>query len=409
MVIMVEFGPDEFQAMLKQSGETRGVVTPEPPVEPPAPIVPPTPESKVPPVEPEKTPVIPEGGKTEGDETPPTPIELTDDQRLFAINQHFGTTYTSLAEAAKAKDDLAEVPTLRELRSKYEELEKTPRTTFANEAIREANNFVLATGIEDAGVHKLLKRYENSAEKDPIEALMLAKIIEKPSLADNREMLRKSIEKNYKLTVPEDLEGQDLLDAQSNAALEKFRLQQDSEDAGTKINDVLGKVKNYKSPEETSVQTNQATQEATKAQWEQTLSTKAIKDLFTSIPVQLPLGKDKDGNDILEVANTITLTPKEVDAVVKTVTQFASSNNLTLNDDNLQSLVNQQIEIIKFQHSNETAIKFADLRLAKEKLEWDKKIHNPSSKAVIEVPPGGPTKKTSEQELMENIDSRNRG
>lgn len=333
----------------------------------------------------------------------PTPIELSDDQKLFAINQHFGTAYTSLADAGKVKEEWSEVSNLRDYKSKYEELQATPRFKPFSSTIDELNKFAHATGIEDSSVIKRFKRFENTADKDPIEAIVLDKILKKPSLAEDIDDLRLSIQDKYRLKInTEDLDGEELERAEKTMRLAQFSLKQDAEDAMASIASVSEKAKNYIAPDDQSTLTNKATQEANQAQWKATLSNKAIKDLFTSIPVQVSLGKDSEGKEIFETANTIHLTPQEVDEVIQFATEVAVGNNLTPTPEVVNEIVKNQLNIIRMQRYEETAVKFAQSYSAKKLLEMEKAAHNPSGVGKIETPVG--EEKPKEVDILSAID-----
>lgn len=333
------------------------------------------------------------------------PIELSDDQRLFAINQHFGTAYTSLAEAGKVKEEWSEVSNLREYKSKYEELEAAPRFKAATPGIDELNRFALATGIDDTGIIKQIRRFENAAEKDPIEAIVLSKVIEKPSLAEDIDTLRLRVQRQYanlKINT-EDLEGEELQRAQEDMKLAQFSLKQDADDAIAKISEVTGKAKSYVPPQEAAIQSTKAQQEANQAQWKATLSNKAIRDLFSSIPVQVSLGKDEQGNPIIENAPPITLTPQEVDEAIDTVSKYFAGNNLTPDAETVNSAVSQQLDIIRALRWQETTAKVVEAKVAKAILERDKAAHNPSG-VLIDTPNTPNTGQNKPVDILAAID-----
>lgn len=366
---------EEAMALLK--GE--GAVNSAPPVELPVQTDPPAsnpPASDTPPVEQPPATAAAE----------PTPLEITDEVRLKAINEAWGTEYKSIDEFKSLKSTIDEANTLREYKTKYEEAVQKPK--YASPYVQELNNFVAATGIEDINVAREIKLFENSAEKNPIDALVLAEIIKDPSVIGSKDKLYKLFSSQYNTKVDEsafedDPEG--LSRAKEAAELEQFKLERAANSAKASINEISEKVKNYKEPEVPQSQ-NQEKYEQTKAQWDAELTTKyGGEEIFKTIPVLVPVGKDKDGKEQFETIDNIDLTPEQQKSCYQNAIGFALANNLELNEQNMNLAVSIEMRNIHAQNLGRIIAKDREAQAAKIKLQVEKEIHNPST-IQVETP-----------------------
>lgn len=347
--------------------------TPVEPITPPAPTPTPNePPAPTPPAEPTPT------------EPPPTPTPtdtLTDEIRLKAFNDAMGTNFQSLEEVNTIKSSLEQLPELQKVKTQYEELAKTPIAKFHNDRIKQLNTFAEATGIDDPGLFTQIKRFEAAESKDPIEALVLAEIIKNPDLAEKKDLLRKSIEKEYKTKYDPDLFGDELEVAKSDAELEQFRLERNAMKATQEINQILEKVNTGSGP---TVDHIQSQKEVLKAQWESIVVDKA-QQLFGKVDIEVQDGKDESGKDKIEVIDQLTLTPEEAQEASQRVIKNVLSSGLELNEANLVTAVKQEYANILAKNLNKVNAMIAAKKESALRMEFEKKYNNPSQ-VRIETP-----------------------
>jgi hypothetical protein len=356
---------------------------------------------------PTETPVTTEAPKVEGSEEPkvetpaePTPPpSITDEIRLQAINETFGTDFKTKEDAEVFKASLSEVPTLREIKTKYEELSKKPIIEFASPEIEALNKFTKATGIADATIAKELKRFEATAEKNPIDALLLSEILENPAKIEDKAMLRRMLQSKYDTTLRTDehgdpLEGDELQREQQRVEEAKYRLKYDAQSATDKINAVSEKVNNAEAGTQTI--SDQATkQETLKAQWSNILVDKADQ-LFTKIPVVVPMGKDEQGNVKYETIDNIEITPKDAKMYAEEAVAEIVRSGLELNEANLRKAVSDKYDSIKARNLSTITEKIHAHAESNAKLAAEKATTNPSQ-IKIETPASSQTPQSASE------------
>lgn len=381
---------DEFLAQqLKENGlikeESPENNNPNPPAnEPPAP--PAEPAAPNPVVE---TPAEPAA--------PATTFEMNEEHRLTAINQYFGTDFKSLAEAEAIKTGLSE---RQQLQQKVEELSKVPQVKFYNDKFAELNAFAEATGIDDIAVFRQLKQYQDSAEKDPIDALVLSEILKNPALAEDKENLRELISSKYNLKVDE--LADDPVAEQKRVNLEKFKIKMDAANATSIIDTTIGKVTEYKAqlPTNNAEQLAQAA-EANKSAWVQETATDTFKANFNEVQVEVPLGKDKDGKDLGTETVKLELSAETKQKIAANVEYFIN-NGLEFSKENVQKLINAQKIVALQENLPAIAQKIHQSAYEKGKQAAELAAHNPSG-LKIETPinTGGNEKQDWEKVLAE--------
>lgn len=337
---------------------------PTPPAEP-TPIEP-TPTEPAP-IEP--TPTEPTPSEPTPTEPIPTPIEPTPINELEVINRTLGTNYTSLEDA---KNEFSELPTLKELKN-------TPQVKFANEGLAELNAFASATGIDDSTIFKDLKRFSNTENKDPLEAMTLAQILKYPEFADKKDLLRETIADKYNLTIDEDADP-----AVEQRRIEKVKMQMsfDAQDANQTISSTLGKIAEYKNA--IAPDNSQAIQEAkiaNKSAWEAVLADNKFQDLFNSIEVEVPLGKYDNETDLGNEVVKFGLSAEQKQSIMKDIRTMAEQG---IPCD--QKTINSVVEFHKNKISSENMPKIISQgviqALSKAKTAWEAKIHNPSANKI---------------------------
>jgi hypothetical protein len=375
----------------------------EPKVTPPAsePIEPTEPQGQVVPNEPIVT-------KTTTEPTPPAPtqpIGLTEDIKLQAINEVLGTNYSKLEDAVEAKNRMMGYNELKEYKEKYDELNSKPLASFHSKTIEELNNFAKVTGIDDPTIIRSVKAFSEKQEKDPIEALVLAEILNDPTLAEKRDLLKKQISRKYKIEIDEDLYGEELEKAREESDLSKFQLERDASKAIKSISETLEKV-NTESKDNPYSKTQEQKQNL-KAQWDNVIVSNYDK-IFGKVPVQVPKGKDESGNTIYETIDTIELSPTEAKQYAEQAVKSLVNSGTEITEANLVDAVYQQHLMIQAKHLEKVKDKMYAKIQAEVRLNLEKEIHNPSSlKGGNTPPPQAPVKEFGDK-ILEKLESMNR-
>jgi hypothetical protein len=368
------------------ASETIEPTEPVVPVEPTEPIVPTTPTEPITPA-------------------PTQPVGLTEDIKLQAINEVLGTNYSKLEDAVEAKNRMMGYDELKEYKEKYDELSSKPLASFHSKTIEELNNFAKVTGIDDPTIIRSVKAFSEKQEKDPIEALVLAEILNDPTLAEKRDLLKKQISRKYKTEVDEDLYGEDLEKAREEADLSKFQLERDASKAIKSISETLEKV-NTESKDNPYSKTQEQKQNL-KAQWDNVIVSNYDK-IFGKVPVQVPKGKDESGNTIYETIDTIELSPTEAKQYAEQAVKSLVNSGTEITEANLVDAVYQQHLMIQAKHIEKVKDKMYAKIQAEVRLNLEKEIHNPSSlKGGNTPPPQAPVKEFGDK-ILEKLESMNR-
>lgn len=320
-----------------------------------------------------------------------------DDARLQTINETFGMNFTSLDELESFKGVLSELPSLQEAKNQFEELKGQSIAKFHSKTLEEMNTFAAQTGIEDASFIKQVKQFDAAETKDPIEALVLAEILKDPSLLDKKDILVKSMKREYKTQISDDLYGEELEEAQEKAEMEQFRLERKAAQATKEIEDIMGKVKTA-GPVLTVNESIKQRQEL-KAQWEGVVDQNVDK-IFGKIPVQVPKGKDKNGQVIMETVDYIELTPEEAQAQAKLVVNKVVSSGLELTQENLVEAVSEQYNLVLAKNLSTVLSKIAAKTEGSVRLQVEKETTNPSQLRV-ETPAAPKVDKTASDLIAE--------
>jgi hypothetical protein len=317
--------------------------------------------------------------------------------RLQLINETFGTNFASMDDVESFKGVLSELPVLQDAKQKYDEIKGQSVAKFHSKNIEEINSFALQTGIEDPAFVKQVKQFTLAEKKDPVEALAIAEILKDPSLADKKDLLMKSIRREYKTTYNEDLYGEELEEAQERAQMEQFRLDRKAAEASKLISETMDKVQKA-SPVLTVGDTIQQKQEL-KAQWANIVESNTDQ-IFGKVPVQVPKGKDKNGQDIFETIDYIELSPAEAKEQAKLVVDRLVNSGLELNQENLINAVTEQYDLIKAKNLYQIIGKISQRTESATKLKIEKEISNPSA-LKVETPAAAKQQKTASDQILE--------
>jgi hypothetical protein len=325
-------------------------------------------------------------------DTPPitnTPAEITNEQRLTFINETLGTNYKSLEEVNSLKEDLTALPTLKEQAS-------VPKAKFHNEAIAELNSFMAATGIEEASILKDIKRYTNTEQKDPIEAMVLSQIIANPSLVDRKDTLRDILSEKYNLTIDED---EDPASEARRIDRVKLMMEMDAQSANQTIQATMGKIAEYKSVEEPdNTQSIQEAKATNLSAWKEVLADNKFHEQFNSIEVEVPLGKYDDETDLGTETVKFELTAEQKKAAINNV-KALSEQGVPCTEQNVRAAI--EFELLKAKSENMQAVLQKGIKqfLSKQKETLEAKYHNTSARKIetpISTPKEGEFKDLAE-------------
>lgn len=317
--------------------------------------------------------------------------------RIQLINETFGTSFSSMDEVESFKGLLTELPVLQDAKQKYDEIKNQSVAKFHSKNIEEINSFALQTGIEDPAFVKQVKQFTLADKKDPVEALAIAEILKDPSLADKKDLLMKSIRREYKTTFNDDLYGEELEEAQDRAQMEQFRLDRKAAEATKLISETMDKVTKA-GPVLTVNDTIQQKQEL-KAQWANIVESNTDQ-IFGKVPVQVPKGKDSKGQDVFETIDYIELSPAEAKQQAQLVVDRLVNSGLEINQENLINAVTEQYDLIKARNLHQVLGKIMQRTESATKLKLEKEISNPSA-LKVETPAAAKQQKTASDQILE--------
>lgn len=346
---------------------------------------------------------VPTGEEGQGGQNQePVQIESNDQQtntvdRIQLINETFGTNFSSMDEVESFKGLLTELPVLQDAKQKYDEVKNQSVAKFHSKNIEEINTFALHTGIEDPAFVKQVKQFTLADKKDPVEALAIAEILKDPSLADKKDLLMKSIRREYKTSYNEDLYGEELEEAQERAQMEQFRLDRKATEATKLISETMDKVVKA-GPVLTVNDTIQQKQEL-KAQWANIVESNTDQ-IFGKVPVQVPKGKDSKGQDIFETIDYIELSPADAKQQAQLVVDRLVNSGLEINQENLINAVTEQYDLIKARNLHQVLGKIMQRTESATKLKLEKEISNPSA-LKVETPAAAKQQKTASDQILE--------
>lgn len=331
---------------------------------------------------------------------PSAQIDLTPELRLKAFNELMGTSYATVDDINPLKADIAEIPSYKEIKTKYETA--PPKPKFASPRLEELNTFIAATNIDDEGVFKSLKRYTNTTEKDSLEALILAKLIKNPNLIDDREMVRETIADGYNLTI--DPDG-DPIEEAKRVEKEKFKMKMAAQEANELIESTMGKVTAYveAQPKDNTAE-NQQKVESNQLQWNTTTSDNSFKEQFKAIEVAVPLGKTASGVDLGTETIKYELTAEQQANQLNFIQYYIKENKLEHNDEAKRNLVELVHNMNILGNLPSILAKATQAAVAKADLEHIKAVHNPSA-LKTETPQTGKTDLTEQEKVKIYIET----
>ena len=119
--------------------------------------------------------------------------------RTDMLREMWGDQFKTVEDFKKANrpEALKELTTLRQKNQELSEsLAKKPKHAFASDDIAKFNEFARETGIKDAAIFNKLNGTD-VANMDAMDALILQRIIEDPSLAGKEPQVRRTLERRF--------------------------------------------------------------------------------------------------------------------------------------------------------------------------------------------------------------------
>jgi hypothetical protein len=301
-------------AIQEQINKKRGVVTP--PTDPKPPVDPKPPADPRPPTDP-KPPVDPKS-------VPDPEVIVTG--RLKEI---FGDQFTNIEDLKKANipEALKELTTLRQKNQELSDsLAKKPKHAFASDDIAKFNEFARETGIKDAGIFNKLNATD-VANMNPMDALILQRIIEDPSLAGEEPRVRRNLEKRFNVD-PKKVEAGELTQEELEDNLLDMRT--DGNAAKKKLIDLKVKIKMPEPIVEETPQKKWTPEVEAKQKADWTKVSEKIGEVFAKIPILMEGAKEPIVDFVL---------PEETrKAIQKSAYDHVINNQMEVNEANIKSV-----------------------------------------------------------------------
>lgn len=140
----------------------------------------------------------------------PKPTETVIDDGKFVeyLKTKHGVEFSSPTELSTLKDRLALAKEFETSRQQIEEQKRFYTKPFANESVEKFNQFVMNTGIDNHSIYKRLSLIDPE-QANAIEAIALKRVLDTPDLADDYDLVKKQVERNFPLTTSGDADEDD--------------------------------------------------------------------------------------------------------------------------------------------------------------------------------------------------------
>lgn len=268
--------------------------------------------------------------KTDKDKEVPDPEAI----RAAMLSEMFGEQYKTVEDVKKANIPAA-LQERETLRRRNEELETQvkakPKHAFATDELAMLNEFTRETGIKDVGVFGKLHSTE-VANMDAMDALILQRIIDDPSLAGKEPQVRRMLEKRYNVDSKKVEAGEMTQEDLDDNLLE---VSSDGRKAKEKLLGLKAKIKMPEPEAEVIPQGKvkwtpeiEATQ---KANWQKV--SEKMGDTFATIPILMEGAKEPIANFVL---------PEDVKKVInKNALDYVINNQMEVNEANVRNVAMQ--------------------------------------------------------------------
>ena len=257
----------------------------------------------------------------------PKPAEATD-----MLKEIFGDRFSSVDEVKQKNIPgiLDEYDQLRQqnqtLIAEKEELSgklsAKPRTGFVNDDVALFNEFVKETGVSSFDVFNKLNKTD-IANMDPMDAIILTRILQTPELAQKELQLRKSVEKSF--NVDPDQVSEEELD------VNRIELTREGSKAKAALQELKGKLKipeQDADPQQRELKWTPEQETQAKNVW--TAANNAMGEKLSKIPIFMPEHKEPLVNFSIPEEMRKKVEAKAID--------FAISNRMEANEQNLTTV-----------------------------------------------------------------------
>ncbi len=272
----------------------------------------------------------PDKGKSEEDKEKgkqPPPGET--DKNTFPLNEIFGDRFKSVDELKEADiaGQLEELETLRQENESLKGEVENPTLGFADDNVALYNEFVKETGVRDYNLFSKLNGL-NMESSDNLDVMVMSQVLKNPRLAGKEPLLRKNLERQYKVD-PQLVEDGDLDEEQLE--LNQLSLEDAAGDAKKSIAEIKEKLK---LPEKREVSTpgskKLSPEDRAKLEdgWGQV--TKAIGDEWKSIPLTPEGAKEPIIDYVID--------DKVKADLIQQSKAYAIENQMELNEDNMKAV-----------------------------------------------------------------------
>ncbi|MFA5152160.1 MAG: hypothetical protein WC554_06375 [Clostridia bacterium] len=195
-----------------------------------------------------------------------------------------------------------------------------PKNNFANDDVALFNEFVRTTGVKSFDVFNRLNSTD-LANVDPMEAIVLERLMETPELIAKEAQLRKHVENTYNVN-PEQVTEEEL-------EINKIGLAREGRQAKLRLQELKGKLKIPEQDQSTSPEEKQWTPEQVsqgKTIWD--VANKAMGEKLSKVPIYFPDTKEPFINFVI---------PEEKQKEVHDMAlNFAVSNQMEPTEKNLE-------------------------------------------------------------------------
>ena len=297
------------------------------------------------------------------------------------LNEMFGDRFKTVEDVKKANipGALQELETLRQKNQELETQNKArPKHNFANDNIAKFNEFVRETGIDDAGVFNKLNGAD-VANMDAMDALILQRIIEDPSLAGKEPQVRRTLERRFNVD-PKKVESGELTQDEFDDNM--LEVTSEGRKAKAKLSEFKGKIKMPEQPADLPpAEKPKWTPEIEKTQREGwTQVNEAMVKEFEKIPIPIKGSKEPIVNFVLSEEAKKAIKDKYLNLVV--------NNQMEVNDTNIKTTAFQMYSEAILSNLDGIAHAIFERARSMNEEEYLRLYSNPSPRNT-DTPPGG--------------------
>ena len=294
--------------------------------------------------------------------------------RTDMLREMWGDQFKTVEDFKKANipEALKELTTLRQKNQELSDsLAKKPKHAFASDDIAKFNEFARETGIKDAGIFNKLNATD-VANMDSMDALILQRIIEDPTLAGKEPQVRRSLERRYNVDSKK-VEAGELTQEEFDDNL--LEVNSEGNKAKAKLQDLKGKIRMPEIPAELppdgKIKWTPEIEKTQKEGW--TKVNEAMAKEFSTIPIPIKGSKEPIVNFVL---------PEETKKlIVAKYSDLAINNQMEVNDEaNVKNMAIQMYSEAILSNLDEITHAIFERARSMSEEEYLKAYSNPSSK-----------------------------